>query len=192
MGGRDFRADGRPIDPRADHDEWKSLLAAADVRDARLPDARHTAATLPAVLKVPLPAIMDATGWAEASRPRRRSSLTDDQRRTLRGLLYCSGTLGTPGPGIQAVERSVTSVDHSTFGAPAVNFRRTRSSCTGGPALRDKPFFWARTEKIRCTEQIRHTRFSEAVNPRAASSSAMNQYPSPGSSAWISSATLTT
>jgi integrase len=58
---------GRPIDPRADHSEWKSLLADADVRDARLHDARHTAATMLLVLKVPLPAIMEVMGWGEAS-----------------------------------------------------------------------------------------------------------------------------
>jgi integrase len=58
---------GRPIDPRADHDEWKSLLVEAKVRDARLHDARHTAATMLLVLKVPLPAIMEVMGWGEAS-----------------------------------------------------------------------------------------------------------------------------
>jgi hypothetical protein len=34
---------GRPIDPRADHAEWKALLEEPGVRDARLHDARHTA-----------------------------------------------------------------------------------------------------------------------------------------------------
>ncbi|OXM63167.1 tyrosine-type recombinase/integrase [Amycolatopsis vastitatis] len=58
---------GRPIDPRADHDEWKTLLAEANVRDARLHDARHTAATMLLVLKVPLPAIMEVMGWGDAS-----------------------------------------------------------------------------------------------------------------------------
>jgi hypothetical protein len=37
------------------------------VRDARLHDARHTAATMLLVLKVPLPAIMEVMGWSEAS-----------------------------------------------------------------------------------------------------------------------------
>ena len=37
---------GRPIDARRDWLNWKALLAAAEVRDARLHDARHTAATL--------------------------------------------------------------------------------------------------------------------------------------------------
>jgi integrase len=38
--------DGRPINPRRDWDEWKKLLKAAGIRDARPHDARHTAATL--------------------------------------------------------------------------------------------------------------------------------------------------
>jgi integrase len=37
---------GRPIDRRADHRAWQSLLKSAGVREARLHDARHTAATL--------------------------------------------------------------------------------------------------------------------------------------------------
>lgn len=40
------RPSGKPLDSRADHRAWKGLLAAAGVREARLHDARHTAATL--------------------------------------------------------------------------------------------------------------------------------------------------
>jgi len=40
------QVNGRPIDPRADWSAWKALLVRAGVRDARLHDARHTAATL--------------------------------------------------------------------------------------------------------------------------------------------------
>ncbi len=40
------QADGRPIGARTDWEAWKRLLKAAGVRDARLHDARHTAATL--------------------------------------------------------------------------------------------------------------------------------------------------
>jgi integrase len=37
---------GKPVHPTVDHDAWKALLKQAKVRDARLHDARHTAATM--------------------------------------------------------------------------------------------------------------------------------------------------
>jgi integrase len=37
---------GRPVDPRDDWEEWKTLLRASGVRDARVHDGRHTAGTL--------------------------------------------------------------------------------------------------------------------------------------------------
>lgn len=37
---------GRPIDPRMDWEEWKDILEAAGIRDARVHDGRHTAGTL--------------------------------------------------------------------------------------------------------------------------------------------------
>jgi integrase len=37
---------GEPIDPHDDWDDWHALLSAAGVREARVHDARHTAATL--------------------------------------------------------------------------------------------------------------------------------------------------
>jgi integrase len=37
---------GTPIDPRADWEDWRSLLAAARVREARVHNARHTGDTL--------------------------------------------------------------------------------------------------------------------------------------------------
>jgi integrase len=36
---------GKPIDPRRDQYGWKALLTEAGVHEARLHDARHTAAT---------------------------------------------------------------------------------------------------------------------------------------------------
>lgn len=69
---------GRPLDPRADHDEWKALLAEAEVRDARLHDARHTAATMLLVLKVPLPAIMEVMGWGDAAVAKRYVHVPDE------------------------------------------------------------------------------------------------------------------
>jgi integrase len=37
---------GKPIDARADWLDWKDLLREAGVRDARVHDGRHTAATM--------------------------------------------------------------------------------------------------------------------------------------------------
>jgi integrase len=58
---------GRPIDARRDHGDWRKLLASAGVRLARLHDARHTAATMLLVLKVPTRAVMDVMGWSQPS-----------------------------------------------------------------------------------------------------------------------------
>ncbi|MFF9565779.1 tyrosine-type recombinase/integrase [Leifsonia sp. NPDC014704] len=45
--------DGSPIDPRADNEAWHAVLARAGVRDARLHDARHTAASMLLAAGVP-------------------------------------------------------------------------------------------------------------------------------------------
>jgi integrase len=58
---------GKPTDPRIDYGEWRKLLEEAGVRPARLHDARHTAATILLVLKVPTRAVMDVMGWSQAS-----------------------------------------------------------------------------------------------------------------------------
>lgn len=56
------RADGAPIDPSEDWAEWKALLAAAKVPDARVHDARHTAATLLRAQGVELEVIQELLG----------------------------------------------------------------------------------------------------------------------------------
>jgi integrase len=58
---------GRPIDPRRDWLDWKALLRAADVRDARVHDARHTAATLLLQQGVPARVVMEVLGHAQIS-----------------------------------------------------------------------------------------------------------------------------
>src|SRR5215467_4804857 len=62
---------GKPIDPRRDHDEWKALLQEAEAREARLHDARHTAATTLLLLGVPERAVMDYMGWSNAAMVKR-------------------------------------------------------------------------------------------------------------------------
>ncbi|NEA59513.1 site-specific integrase [Streptomyces sp. SID13666] len=72
-GGWVFTDDvGRPVNPRYDWDEWKRLLKAAKVRDGRLHDARHTAATVLLLLGIPDTAVDGIMGWEPGGAMRRR------------------------------------------------------------------------------------------------------------------------
>ena len=53
---------GGPVSANSDFDEWKALLRAAGVRELRLHDARHSAATMLVVLGVPERSVMGL--WA--------------------------------------------------------------------------------------------------------------------------------
>lgn len=75
--------DGRAIDPRVDYQQWRELLRQADVRRARLHDARHTAATMLLVLNVPRRAVMDIMGWSEISMTNRYQHVPDDFQRDI-------------------------------------------------------------------------------------------------------------
>ncbi|WP_431774296.1 site-specific integrase [Streptomyces cucumeris] len=69
---------GKPINPRLDYEEWKRLLKAAKVRDGRLHDARHTAATVLLILGIPDTAVDGVMGWEPGGAMRRRyQHLTD-------------------------------------------------------------------------------------------------------------------
>jgi integrase len=56
--------------------EWKPLLQEAGVRDPRLHDARHKAATTLLLLGVPEQAVMDFMGWSHAAMIKRYSHVT--------------------------------------------------------------------------------------------------------------------
>ncbi|MQA11334.1 MAG: tyrosine-type recombinase/integrase [Pseudonocardiaceae bacterium] len=71
---------GKPIDPRRDYDEWVDLLNQAEVRKARLHDARHTAATVLLILGVADRTVMDIMGWSSLSMKQRYMHVTDDIR----------------------------------------------------------------------------------------------------------------
>ncbi|WP_033400810.1 tyrosine-type recombinase/integrase [Actinokineospora enzanensis] len=58
---------GGPIQFSEDFRAWKQLLHDAGVRDARLHDARHTAATMLLILGVPLPVVMKLMGWSNTA-----------------------------------------------------------------------------------------------------------------------------
>jgi integrase len=67
---------GQPVNPRTDYTEWKRLLKAAGLRDARLHDARHTAATVLLLLEVPERAVMSIMGWSNTAMAARYQHLT--------------------------------------------------------------------------------------------------------------------
>jgi integrase len=83
---------GRPLDPRADNREWAELLKEAGVREARLHDARHTAATVLLVLGISQRAVMGLMGWSTNTMTTRYQHLTPDLRRDIAdqvdGLLW--------------------------------------------------------------------------------------------------------
>lgn len=72
------KPDGRPLNPNTDYHEWKAILREAGLRDARLHDARHTAATVLLILGVPTPTVMGIMGWSNASMARRYQHIADE------------------------------------------------------------------------------------------------------------------
>jgi integrase len=61
------KRNGRPIGHHADWDEWKSLLKAVGIRDARVHDARHTAASLLLAQGVGQRVVMQILGHSQIS-----------------------------------------------------------------------------------------------------------------------------
>ncbi|WP_167502253.1 site-specific integrase [Streptomyces malaysiensis] len=82
------RPDGRPLDPRADWEEFKELLEEAGISDRRLYDgSRHTAGTILNELGVDMPTIMEILRHTQISQTRRyvkgRSHLSKDAMRRM-------------------------------------------------------------------------------------------------------------
>jgi integrase len=77
------RPAGKPIDPRRDQYEWKEQLQEAGVREARLHDARHAAATTLLLLGVPERAVMDMMCWSNAAMVKRYAHVTARLRRDI-------------------------------------------------------------------------------------------------------------
>jgi integrase len=74
---------GRPINPSTDYHQWKDLLSNAGVRDGRLHDARHTAATVLLLLGVPERAVMGIMGWSTTAMAARYQHMTEAVRRDI-------------------------------------------------------------------------------------------------------------
>jgi len=83
------------------------MLTAAKVRKARLHDARHTAATMLLVLKVPVRAVMDIMGWSEASMATRYMHVPDELKQEIAGQV--GGLLWAPVPD---AESELTDAQH--------------------------------------------------------------------------------
>lgn len=83
---------GMPLNPNTDYRRWKALLRAAGVRDGRLHDARHTAATVLLLLGVPERAAMGVMGWSTTAMAARYQHVTDPIRQDIAdrvgGLLW--------------------------------------------------------------------------------------------------------
>ncbi|MBY8877511.1 tyrosine-type recombinase/integrase [Actinacidiphila acidipaludis] len=67
---------GEPLVPSTDYDTWKDLLVSAKVRDGRLHDARHTAATVLLILGVPERVVMQIMGWSSTAMAARYQHVT--------------------------------------------------------------------------------------------------------------------
>lgn len=83
---------GRSPSHRRDWAEWKALLVEAKVRDGRLHDARHTAATVLLILGVSERAVMGLMGWSTTTMAARYQHMVDavraDVARQVDGLLW--------------------------------------------------------------------------------------------------------
>ncbi|MFC4328740.1 tyrosine-type recombinase/integrase [Streptomyces andamanensis] len=83
---------GRGASPRTDYDDWKELLDDAKVRDGRLHDARHTAATVLLILGVSERAVMGLMGWSTTAMAARYQHMVDSVRsdvaRQVDGLIW--------------------------------------------------------------------------------------------------------
>lgn len=74
------KPDSRPLNPNTDYHEWKALIEEAGLPERRLHDARHTAATVLAILAVPTPTAMAIMGWSSAEMAARYQHVLDSIR----------------------------------------------------------------------------------------------------------------
>lgn len=87
---------GEPLNPNTDYHHWKRLIREAGIRDGRLHDARHTAATVLLLLGVPERAVMGLMGWSSTSMAARYQHITDPIRQDVAervgGLIWATST----------------------------------------------------------------------------------------------------
>ncbi|MEU6442502.1 tyrosine-type recombinase/integrase [Streptomyces sp. NPDC047046] len=128
---------GEPLNPNTDYHKWKELLKAAGVRDARLHDARHTAATVLLILGVS-DAVVDAImGWepGKSARMRRRyqhltSRVLRDTAAKIGGLLWAPETTTTQLDSSRSPVPAALAVYIAHLGERRVAFRRREHAAT--------------------------------------------------------------
>ncbi|MGW1468409.1 tyrosine-type recombinase/integrase [Streptomyces sp. NPDC002308] len=84
IAGEDWRESGfvftspvaEPLVPSTDYEAWKRLLIDAKVRDGRLRDAWHTAATVLLILGVPERVVTQIMGWSSTAMAARYQHVT--------------------------------------------------------------------------------------------------------------------
>jgi integrase len=91
---------GAPINPRSDWGQWKKLLKDADIRDGRLHDARHTAATVLLLLGVSEQTMMGVMGWSNPAMAQRYAHMGAAIRRDIAARI--GGLLWGDEPGTSA------------------------------------------------------------------------------------------
>jgi integrase len=69
---------GRPIDASRDYQEWREILREAGVRDARVHDGRHTAATMLLLVGVDQRTVMSIMGWSDSRMVQRYQHVVDE------------------------------------------------------------------------------------------------------------------
>ena len=71
---------GEATNHNTDYRRWKALLKKAGLREARLHDARHTAATVLLILRQPERTVMSLMGWSSSDMTKRYQHVTDTVR----------------------------------------------------------------------------------------------------------------
>lgn len=89
---------GEPLQNISDYRRWKALIRDAGVRDARLHDARHTAATTLLLLGVSERAVIDIMGWSTTKMTLVYQHITDAVRKDVASKVgtYIWGARETP------------------------------------------------------------------------------------------------
>lgn len=122
--GRVFTdAFGRPVDARRDWGEWKRILADAGLRNLRVHDARHTAATFNKALNVDPAVRQEIMGWSSPEMRGRYehqvSEMHRDAAARMDALLWPATTVAADDLGTGSATAPAT-----TDGAKILQFRR--------------------------------------------------------------------